>query len=84
MGQAEEQKIQSENMELDTDLDNMFCFLDQPGNAIQHSHPMDISVTENFDEDESFMFQSIVFYSQSKKLIIEKKDVKNKKEKSHS
>jgi hypothetical protein len=84
VGQAEEPKIQSENMELDTDLDSMFCFLDQPGNAIQHSRPMDISVTENFDEDESFVFQSIVFDSQSKKLIIEKKDVKNKKGKSRS
>jgi hypothetical protein len=45
---------------------------------------MDISVTENFDEDESFVFQRVVFGSQSKKLIIEKKDVKNKKGKSPS
>jgi hypothetical protein len=49
-------KIQSENMELDTDLDSMLYFLDQPGNTIQHSRPMDISVTENFDKDESFVF----------------------------
>jgi hypothetical protein len=84
VGQAEEPEIQSENMELDTDLDSMLCYLDQPGDAIQHSRPMDISDTENFDEDESFMFQSVVFDSQSKKLIIEKKDVKNKKGKSRS
>jgi hypothetical protein len=45
---------------------------------------MDISVTENFDEDESFVFQSVVFDSQSKKMIIEKKNVKNNKGKSHS
>jgi hypothetical protein len=45
---------------------------------------MDISDTKNFDEDESFVFQSVVFDSQSKKLIIEKKDVKNKKGKSRS
>ena len=69
-------------MELDTDLDSMLCYLDQPGDAIQYSHPMDISDTENFDEDESFVFQSVVFDSQSKKLIIEKKHVKNKKGKS--
>jgi hypothetical protein len=30
------------------------------------------------------VFQSVVFDSQSKKMIIEKKDVKNKKGKSHS
>ena len=56
MGRAEEPEIQSENMELDTDLDTMFPFLDQPGDAIHHSHPMDIFVTQNFDEDESFVF----------------------------
>jgi hypothetical protein len=45
---------------------------------------MDISDTENFDEDESFVFQSVVFDSQSKKLIIEQNDVKNKKGKYRS
>jgi hypothetical protein len=35
-----------------------------------------------FDKDESFVFQSVVFYNESKKLIIEKRDVKNKKWKS--
>jgi hypothetical protein len=84
VGQAEEPEIQSENMELEPDLDSVFCYLNHLGDAIQHSHPMDISDTENFDEDESFVFQSIVFDSQSKKLIIEKKDVKNKKGKSRS
>jgi hypothetical protein len=43
---------------------------------------MDISDTKNFEEDESFVFQSVVFDSQYKKLIIEKKDVKDKKGKS--
>jgi hypothetical protein len=37
-----------------------------------------------FDEDESFVFQSVVFESESKKLIIEKRDVKNKKGKYRS
>jgi hypothetical protein len=63
VGQAKESEIQSENMELDIDLDSMMRFLDQPEDAIHHSHPMDISVTENFDEDESYMFQSVVFDS---------------------
>jgi hypothetical protein len=56
VGQAEEPEIQSENMEIDTDLDSMLGYLDHPGDAIQHSYPMDISDTENFDEDESFVF----------------------------
>ena len=71
-------------MELEPDLDSIFYYLDQPRDTIQHSRPMEISNAENFDEDESFMFQSVVFENQSKKLIIEKKNVKNKKGKSRS
>jgi hypothetical protein len=33
---------------------------------------------ETFDEEESFVFQSVVFYSKSKNLIIEKRDIKIK------
>jgi hypothetical protein len=43
---------------------------------------MVIIKSETFDEDKSFVFQSVVFYSESKNLIIEKRDVKNKKGKS--
>ena len=68
-------------MDLDADLDSIFCNLDQPGDAIHHSYPMDIVNNEIFDEDESFVFQSAIFESESKKLIIEKRDVKNKKRK---
>jgi hypothetical protein len=84
VGEVEEPKIESENMELDTDLDSIFCNLDQSGDAIHHSYPMDIVDTEIFYEDESFVFQSVVFESESKKLIIEKRDVKNKKRKYRS
>jgi hypothetical protein len=73
VGQAEELKIQTQNMEVGIDLDAMFPFLDQPQDDIHHSHPMDISVTQNFDEDESFVFQSAVFDSRNKRLIFEKK-----------
>ena len=38
---------------------------------------MDMVDTLIFDEDESFLFQNVVFESKSKKLIIEKKDVNN-------
>jgi len=84
VGQVEKLEIESENMELETDLDSIFHNLDQPEDAIQHSHPMDIADTEIFYEDKSFVLQSVVFYSESKNLIIEKRDVKNKKGKSCS
>jgi hypothetical protein len=84
VGQAEEPKIQSHHMEVDTDMDAMVPFLDHPQDDIHHSHPMDISITQNFDEDESFVFQSAFFYSLNKRLIFEKKNVKNIKGKSHS
>jgi hypothetical protein len=71
-------------MELETDMDSVLRYLDQIRYAIQHSPPMDIFDTKFFDEYESFMFKSAVFESQSKKLIIEKKVVKNKKGKSRS
>jgi hypothetical protein len=45
---------------------------------------MDMVGTKIFDEDESFVFQSVVFETESKKLIIEKRDVKNKKRKHRS
>jgi hypothetical protein len=40
---------------------------------------VDISDTEFFDIDESFVIQSVVFDSQSKSMVIEKRDVTNKK-----
>jgi hypothetical protein len=54
--QAEEPEIESEDMELDTDMDSVFRNIDQPGDAIEHSLPMKIAETEIFDEDESFVF----------------------------
>jgi hypothetical protein len=48
VGQAEEPEIESENMELEPDLDSVFHNLDQPRDAIQHSHPMDIADTKFF------------------------------------
>jgi hypothetical protein len=45
---------------------------------------MEIIESETFNEEESFVFQSVIFYSESKNLIVEKRDVKNKKGKSRS
>jgi hypothetical protein len=84
MEQAEEIETESEDMELEINLDNVFCIVDQPGYAIHHNSLMEIAKIKFFYEDESFIFQSIVFYSESKNLIIEKRDVINKKGKYHS
>ena len=45
---------------------------------------MEIIGTDTLGEEESFSFQSIVFDNKSKKLVIEKTDVKNKKGKYRS
>ena len=71
-------------MDIDADLESIFCNLDQPRDPIQHACSMDMVDTEIFYEDESFVFHSAVFESESKKLIIEKRDVKNKKRKHRS
>jgi hypothetical protein len=71
-------------MELETDIKKVFPNTDQPRD-MNHQNPiMEIIESETFDEEESFVFHSIVFYSKSKNLIIEKRDVKNKKGKSRS
>jgi hypothetical protein len=64
-------------MDLDVDLESIFCNLDQPADEIQPTCSMDMVDTLIFYEDESFVFQNVVFESESKKLIIEKKDVNN-------
>jgi hypothetical protein len=45
---------------------------------------MEMVDTLIFYEDESFVFQNVVFQSESKKLIIEKKDVNNNQRIHHS
>jgi hypothetical protein len=45
---------------------------------------LEIIENETFNEDESFSFQSDVFDRESKKLIIEKGDMKNNKGKYRS
>jgi hypothetical protein len=84
VGQAKEPEIESEDMQLETSVDVVFRKVDPPANAIYHSSTMEIAQTDIFYEDESFIFQSVVFDNQSKNLITEKRDVTNKKEKSCS
>jgi hypothetical protein len=71
-------------MELEIDIEKMFPDDDQLERTAPQNPQMEIIGTETFDEEESFAFQSVVFYNESKKLVIEKRDVKNKKGKSRS
>jgi hypothetical protein len=91
MQEEEDQHIESdinsfslEDMELEADIEKMFPNIDQPGKYGHHNSSLEIIENETFNEEESFSFQSVVFDRESKKLIIEKGDVKNKKGKSHS
>jgi hypothetical protein len=48
-------------MELEIDIKNMFPNTDQPENTAHQNPLMEIIESETFDEEESFVFQSIVF-----------------------
>jgi hypothetical protein len=50
----------------------------------QQNYLLEFVGNETFSEEESFTFQSVFFYKESKKLIVERSDQKNKKGKSHS
>jgi hypothetical protein len=73
-----------EDMELEADIEKTFPNIDQPGNTTHQNSSLEIIENETFNEEESFSFQSDVFDRESKKLIIEKGDMKSKKGKSHS
>jgi hypothetical protein len=74
-------------MELEADIEKMFPIIYQiyqPRNMAQQNSSLDIIENETFSEEDSFTFQSVVFYKESEKMIIEKGDHKNKKGKSCS
>jgi hypothetical protein len=83
-GERDIHDLSLEDMELEIDIEKVFPNADQPENMAHQNPLMEIIESETFDEEESFVFQSVVFYSESKNLIIEKRDVKNKKGKSRS
>jgi hypothetical protein len=72
-GQAEEPQIESGKMQLEIEVEHMQKI---------GSFAVEISDSEFFDIDESFVIQSIIFNIQSKSLVIEKRDVTNRKGKS--
>jgi hypothetical protein len=73
-----------EDMKLEVDIKKMFPTIDQLGNMAHQNSSLEIIENETFNEAKSFSFQSVVFDKESKKLIIEKSDIKNMKGKSRS
>jgi hypothetical protein len=71
-------------MELEIDIEKLFPDDDLLDNTAPRNPGMKILGIDTLDEEESFAFQSVVFDNESKKLIIENKDLKNKKGTSHS
>jgi hypothetical protein len=91
MEEEEDQHIESdinsfslEDMELETEIEKMFSPMDESRNMAHHNPSLEIIDNEAFNEEESFTFQSVLFGRESKKLIIEKIDVNNKKGKYRS
>ena len=74
-GQANEPKIESEQVQIEIETEHM--------HKIGPS-AMEIAKTDIFDKDDSFVFQSVVFDSQSKNMVIKKRDVTNRKGKSRT
>jgi hypothetical protein len=69
-------------MELEVDIEKIVPTIEQPKIVIQQNYLLEVAANEIFSEEESFTFQSAIFYKGSKKLIIERGDQKNKKGKS--
>jgi hypothetical protein len=68
-----------EYMELEVDIEKMFPTMDQLGNIAHQNSSLEIIENETLNKEESFAFQSVFFDRESKKLIIKKGDMKNKK-----
>ena len=74
-GQANESEIESEQVQIEIETEHMHKI---------GSSAMEIAKTDILDKDESLVFQSIVFDSQSKNMVIKKRDVTNRKDKSRT
>jgi hypothetical protein len=61
-----------EDMELEVDIEKIFPTMDYPKNMAQKNSLLEVVANETFSEQESFTFQSVVFYKDSKKLIVER------------
>jgi hypothetical protein len=83
-GESDIHDLSLEDMELEIYIEKVFPNDDHLERNAPQNPQMEIIGTETFDEEESFAFQSAFFYNESKNLIIEKRDVKNKKGKYRS
>jgi hypothetical protein len=59
-----------EDMELEVDIEKIFLPMEQPENMAQKNDLLEVVGNETFSEEESFTFQSVVFYKESKKLFV--------------
>ena len=82
-GEIDIHDLSLKDMELEIDIDKMFPDNDHLENTTSHNPRMEIIGIDTLDEEECFSFQSVVFDNESKKMIIEKRDIKNKKGKYH-
>jgi hypothetical protein len=71
-------------MELEEDIEKIFPMMEQPEIVTQQNVLLEVVANDIFSEEESFTFQSAIFDKESKKLIVERGDQKNKKGKSRS
>ena len=63
-GEVEQPNTYNENTDLDVDLESIFFNLEQPTDGIHPTCSMDMVDTLIFDEDESYVFQNVVFESE--------------------
>jgi hypothetical protein len=78
------QSFSLEDMELEADIEKIFPAIEQEEHVAQQDSLLEVIGNETFSEEESFTFQSVVFDRESKKLIVERIDQKNKKGKARS
>jgi hypothetical protein len=78
-GESDIHDLFLKDMELKIDIDKVFPNVDQLEDMGHKNHQMEIIEIETFGGENYFSFQSVIFYSESKKLIIEKRDVNNEK-----
>jgi hypothetical protein len=65
-GENDIHNLSLEDMELKIDIDKVFPNVDQLENTAHKNPQMEIIETENFDEEESFAFQSVFFTTSPK------------------
>jgi hypothetical protein len=78
------QRFSLEDVELEIDIEKIFPIMEQPENMSQQNYLLEVLGNETFREEESLTFQSVVFYKDSKRLIVERSDQENKKGMSRS